>query len=313
MKIPAHRIIASTLGAVAVLGFAVGIGVGPGTVSLQAQVPAGAGAGAAPKAAAGANQGPGVGAGAAAVVPTFPAWTAAHTAPQSVIAPQGMWGEVVASTPRWIVIQNQDGQQLPIASDRIRQFLVRWPASVNDLTPQSMVEATGFRTGQGMMAVDHIDIYEANAQSLVTPTLQNLGGGTADPLGMSSPLNAANFNSINFETLNFGSVNWTELRDAGTANWTELPAFPNGTLLVHVVGTAIAANPVTLANFAPGATMTVSPGQNGMSVTQVTLGTNTYAKKGDMVHLIPDNATPRGLDVTQMVLYKKIPLRQFQP
>ena len=296
MKILGPRIIASTLGAVAVLGFAAGLGISPGPAVPRAaaqQVPAGNGA-------------------AAAAAPSFPAWTATRKSPLTYLSPQGMWGEVVSATSRWVVVQNQDGQQFPIASDRIRQFLVRWPSSINDLSPASMVEATGYRNSASSVMADHIDVYEANAQNLVSPTLQNLGGGTADPLGLSSPLNQSNFNSINFETLNFGSVNWTELRDAGNANWTELPAFPTATLLIHVVGHSVGINPVTLSGFGP-MSLAVVPGPSGMSVTQVTLGTNSYAKKGDLVHLVPDNATPRGLDVGQLVLYKKIPLRQFQP
>ena len=301
MKTLGHRLVASTLGAVAVLGSGVSLGVGPVMTASRAvaqQVPAGAGA-AAP-------------APAAPAVPTFPAWTAEHKSPLTFLSPQGIWGEVVSSTSRWIVVQNQDGQQFPISSDRIRQFLVRWPSSVGELTPASMVEATGYRNSGSSVMVDHIDVYEANAQNLVSPTLQNLGGGTADPLGMASPLNAGNFNSINFETLGFGSVDWTSIRDAGTANWTELPAFPTATLLIHVVGRSVGINPVTLTGFGP-MSIAVVPGNGGMTVTQVTLGTNSYAKKGDVVHLVPENATARGLDVGQLVLYKKIPLRQFQP
>ena len=295
MKILGQRIIASACGTAAVLGCGIGLGLGFGPAGRPVEAQQ------AEKAAANPRRG---------AAPD--AWTAAHTAPQSAVSPQGMWGEVVSATSRWIVVQNQEGQQFPIASDRIHQFLVRWPSSLGELSPSSLVEATGYRNGAESVMTDHIDVYEANAQNLVTPTLQNLGGGTADPLGMASPLNNSNFNSINFETLNFGSVNWTELRDSGTANWTELPAFPNATLLIHVVGRSTGINPLILTGFGP-TSLSVVPGQNGMTVTQVTLGTNSYAKKGDQVHIVPEGVTPRGLDVGQLVLYKKIPLRQFQP
>lgn len=279
MKILEHRIVASTVGAVVVLGFGFGMGLGTVAPRAIAQVAAPA------KGAAGANQ---AGAG---VIPNLPPWTALRGSPQSFVSPQGMWAEVIASTSRWIVVQNQDGQQFPIATDRIRQFLVRWPSSVNDLSPVSMVEATGMQTGANELMVDHIDVYEADAQNLVSPTVQNLSGGKQQqPMTFDS-----------FTQSNFGIINYQEVRDPNVS-----------TMVTHVVGRSSAINPIQLTGVG-GSPITVIPGQNGMSVTQVTLGTNSFAKKGDMVHLIPETALPRGLDVSQLVLYKKIPLRQFQP
>ena len=279
MKILGYRLVASALGAVVVLGFGLGMGLGTVAPRANAQV------GATPKGAAGANG------GGAAAIPNLPPWTALRGSPQSFVSPQGMWAEVIASTSRWLVVQNQDGQQFPIAADRIRQFLVRWPSSVNDLSPASMVEATGMQTGTTTLMVDHIDVYEADAQNLVSPTVQNLSGG--------KPPQAMTFDS--FTQSNFGIINYQEVRDPNTT-----------TMITHVVGRSSAINPIQLTGVGT-APITVISGQNGMSVTQVTLGTNSFAKKGDLVHLIPETASPRGLDVRQMVLYKKIPLRQFQP
>jgi len=300
MKIFRSRIVGSTLAAVVVLG----CGFGAGWVSVapeaQAQGQAPGGANPAPK-----------GAAAGRVTPKGQApapWTALHTSPQSVVSQQGIWAEVISSTSRWIVVQNQDGQQLPIAADRIRQFLVRWPSSVGDLSTSSLVEATGPQTSSTSMMTDHIDVYEADAQNLVSPTIQSVAGPNQGPV----QVNTSNFSFIDFETLNFGSRNWTEIPSAGTSNWTELPSITNGSMLLHVVGRSAAINPIQLGGFGPGL-MTVAPGPNGMSVTQVTLGTNSYAKKGDLVHLVADSAAPRSLDVSQLVLYKKIPLRRFQP
>jgi hypothetical protein len=58
---------------------------------------------------------------------------------------------------------------------------------------------------------------------------------------------------------------------------------------------------------------TVQPSANGMSVTQVTRGNISFAKRGDLVYFLPDNVTPRSVVVSQLVLYKKIPLNRFQP
>src|SRR4051794_41065831 len=59
------------------------------------------------------------------------------------VPPQGTWAEIINVTSRWIVIQNQAGQQFPIASDSIRQFLIRWPTSLDQLTGNSVIEVAG--------------------------------------------------------------------------------------------------------------------------------------------------------------------------
>ena len=38
-----------------------------------------------------------------------------------------------------------------------------------------------------------------------------------------------------------------------------------------------------------------------------------YARKGDYAFLLPSAINPRGIVVSQLVLYKSIPLRQFNP
>ena len=285
MKILKPRIVASIFGLVALVGLSLGSGwvPEPGSARAVAQVGAATRGVAAPKAGNPAGA-------AAAPVPNLPPWTAVRNPPQQFIPPGGMWAEVIEATSRWIIVQNQEGQQFPIAGDRIRQFLVRWPSAVSDLTPNSMVEATGLHTGEGMLMVDHIDIYEADAQNLVSPTFQNLSG---------IPQQQVTFDSITQS--NLGITNWMEVRDPSIN--------PH---LLHVVGHSTGINPIQLTGFGPSG-IAVLPGPNGMSMTQVTLGTNSYAKKGDLVHLIPEAVLPRGLDVSQLVLYKKIPLRQFQP
>lgn len=299
MKVVQPRIVASVLGAVGVV--ALGWGVGPGAAAPRAEAQAQAG-----------------GAAAKAAQANFPAWTAQHASPQAVFqqAQQqqqqqqlGVWAEVISATQRWVVVQTQEGQQFPIAADRMRQYLVRWPSSLAELTPTSMVEATGIRTSSAAMMTDHVDVYEENAQGLVSPTIQSVAGPNGQPAGFG---HTSNFGFIDFESLNFGAQNWTEMPSAGNVNWTEVPNVGGGGMLLHVVGRPNATNPLQLTGFGPGAIM-VAPGPNGMSVTQVTHGTMGYFKKGDPVHLVAEGASPRGLDVNQLVLYKKIPLRRFQP
>ena len=314
MKILKRRIIASTLGAAGVFGLGWGIGSSLLAPRADAQVMGGSVGGPAPATKAAnspaAARGANARAAAAAANGNLAPWTAPRSSPPTSAIGQGMWAEVVSSTSRWIVVQNQEGQQFPIAGDRIHQFLVRWPSLLADLTPGSLVEATGTQTSSASMMTDHIDVYEADAQNLVTPTMQ--GVGPAGPAGATAGF-SGNYSFINYQSLNFGSLNWTEMPSSGTVNWTETPNIGVNSGMLHVVGHPTAVNPLTLAGFAPTPpTMTVAPA-GGMTVTQVTLGTNSYAKKGDLVHVIAETALPRGLDVNQLVLYKKVRLSQFQP
>ena len=48
-------------------------------------------------------------------------------------------------------------------------------------------------------------------------------------------------------------------------------------------------------------------------VEKVTVGSNSFARRGDLVYVVPENLGPRSVEVAQLVPYKKMPLRQFQP
>jgi len=148
---------------------------------------------------------------------------------------------------------------------------------------------TGPDAGMNTIIADHIDHYEADAQNLVSPTVQTIFGNNRT----FSPFDLAQQNS-------FQAVYWLT---------SEEYSMPNR---MHIVGNPVSNNPVQLAGFA-NSVYTVRPSGNGMTVTQITLGTVSYAKRGDLVYLTPENVTARSLDVSQLVLYKKIPLRQFQP
>ncbi|HEX3447222.1 MAG TPA: hypothetical protein VHS97_03160, partial [Isosphaeraceae bacterium] len=57
---------------------------------------------------------------------------------------------------------------------------------------------------------------------------------------------------------------------------------------------------------------TVAPGDNlQFTVSQVTRGSLDYARKGDYAFLMPRQLNPKGLVLSQLVLYKSIPFSQF--
>jgi hypothetical protein len=218
------------------------------------------------------------------------------------LPPQGAWGEVINATPRWLVIQNHSGQQYPIALEDIGEFLVRWPASVSQLGAGSVVEAVGNDLGSNVVEVSHIDVFEGADRDLVAPTYNSLLANnsvvtTIDP------------------TFNRNMNAWDYGGQSMLYGW----AFPitNGAngipSRLHLVGNVIERSPLRLAvpgnNFA-----TVIPGNNvQFTVTQVTRGAMNNARKGDYAFLLPRAINARGLSVGQLVLYKTIPFRQFNP
>jgi hypothetical protein len=218
------------------------------------------------------------------------------------LPPQGAWGEVINVTSRWIVIQNHSGQQYPISADDIGEFLVRWPMTLEGLGPQSVVEAVGTDAGSNTVEVSHVDVFEGSDRSLVQPTYNNLL-----PNNMIVTAVDPGFNRL--------MNGWDYAGQSQLYGW----AYPTGMgggnvapIRLHVVGTVIQRYPLQVSlpgnNFA-----TVVAGANvQFSMSQVTRGALDAVRKGDYAFLMPQQINPRGLVVSQLVLYKTIQLRQFQ-
>lgn len=215
--------------------------------------------------------------------------------------PRGAWGEVVMANDRWMVVQNHQGQQFPIASNAITRFLIRWPTTLAALTNQSVVEAIGPDLGSNVLRTDHVDVFEGNDRDLVSPTYSSLLPNnrvvtTIDP-GFNRMMNAFDIGSQN---LLYG---WA---------YPVAPGQSGIPTRLHVVGPVFETNPLRIAipgnNFA-----TVVADQEGMTLTQLTRGTTAFAEKGDLVFLMPTSMTSRTVVLSQLVLYKRIPLSQFRP
>jgi hypothetical protein len=216
--------------------------------------------------------------------------------------PQGAWGEVIMANAKWLVIQNHEGQQFPIAADAVSQFLIRWPTSLRDLTPESVIEAIGQDVGSNALRTDHVDVFERENRTLVTPTYTSILPNnrvvtTIDP-GYNRFMNTFD---VGAQNLLYG---WAYPVAAGELG---IPA------RLHVVGNVLNTNPLRIGvpgnNFA-----TVLPTEPGGPVlTEITRGDPSYAEKGDLAFLMPTDLTTRTVVLSQLVLYKKIPFRQFQP
>lgn len=203
------------------------------------------------------------------------------------VEPAGDWAEVIMANSRWLVVQNAQGQQFPVSFDAIRQYVVRWPTRLEMVTPSAFLEVTGNDVGSNTVRTNHIDVYEGNARSLVTPTvLRLLGAGrTITPFDLE-------------QTQLYGAV---------------IPFSPAETAIpprIHAVGTIQGLDPLRV-GVEGNNWVAILPSEEGLDMTQVTLGTPSHVKKGDLVYLIPETATPKTLAIARLILYKKIPYRAF--
>jgi hypothetical protein len=216
------------------------------------------------------------------------------------LPPTGAWGEVINVTSRWLVIQNHAGQQFPIAVEDITEFLIRWPSSLDALGPNCLVEAVGQNVGSNTLRTDHIDIFAGEDRALVTPTYNdilpnNMVVTTVDP-GFNRFMNAFD---VAGQNMLYG---WA---------YPIAPGINGIPSRLHVVGSPVDASPVRLS--IPGNNIaTIVPDNTGrITVSQVTRGSATEVRKGDYAFLLPLQTTPRGLAVSQLVLYKQVPFGQF--
>ena len=161
--------------------------------------------------------------------------------------PDGLWARVVSVTPKWLVLENEAGQQFPVAADAVDLFLMRWPITPSQLTPGSWIEVTGIDLNSSQVLCDHADVFEGAARALVSPTSQYLVGYNR-VMTLSNP----------FQMGTFGQTN----------------LLPGEELLPrrrHLVAPVISGVPLVLA--APGnESVGVVGAAGGMSMTSVTPG-----------------------------------------
>lgn len=201
---------------------------------------------------------------------------------------QGTWGQVVSVTPKWLVLQTDDGRQYPIAFENVGLFAIRWPTTPALLAPDAWGEVTGLDVGGNQVIAAQVDVYEGAARNLVTPVSQTIVG----------------YNRVITQNNPFA---------LGTFNYFQL--LPGEELMPrrrHVVGPIVSRNPLAIA--ATGnAAVAILPTAAGLTVNQVTPGSSSFARPGDLVYFVPTGYNPRSLALGQLVLYKGMPLSQFVP
>ncbi|RUL87160.1 hypothetical protein [Tautonia sociabilis] len=203
-------------------------------------------------------------------------------------APNGVWARVITATPKWLVLEDAEGRQYPVSFSAIDLFVIRWPANPALAPPGTMAEVTGFDLNNGSILAGHVDLYEGSARSLVSPTSLVLVGYNR----VMVPTNP-------YQMSTFGQ-------------FTLLPGEELIPQRRHLVGPLVSGAPLVIAGPGNQAAQVV-PGAGGMSVTQVTIGSPSFVRPGDMVWCLPLAAGPQTLALRRLVVYKTIPMAQFVP
>lgn len=212
---------------------------------------------------------------------------ASGMAPQ--FPPSGDWVEVVTVTPKWLVLQNQSGQQFPVSFDAVQQFVIRWPIAPERITAGALVETMGVDLGSNRIQTDHVDVFEGSARSMTRPTLQRVIGYNRRP--------------TQFDVINQNIYG------------VYVPLLPGENQIpdrLHVAGPIAGYNPLSVA-IAGNNAVSILPSGGGLFFSQVTAGSASLLRQGDLVYVVPSDMTPRSLILSQMVAYKTIPLSQFVP
>ena len=201
--------------------------------------------------------------------------------------PSGDWAEIVTVTSKWLVIQNEKGQQFPVAIDSIGAFVMRWPIDPTRISPNAMVETTGLDLGSNQVRTDHLDVFEREGAGMIQPLYQQIIG--------------------------FGRTPTTyDLLQQSTYG-VRIPLLPGEDQIpnrLHVAGPIIGLDPVRI-SMGGNNTVAVLPGATGMVFSEVTPGALGLLRPGDLLYVVPTDVTARSLILGQMVAYKPMPKAQF--
>ncbi len=172
------------------------------------------------------------------------------------------WAEVITVTKDWLVLQNGEGQQLPVATGAIRLFVIRWPTTPDRISPNALLETTGVDTGSLHVATNHVDVYEGATRALVTPaTLYITASGRPQ-----FPIDLV-YNSDPYGEAIYGS-------------WPLLPSgFSGGPARMNIVGPMVSRNPLAI-GVVPGnnAAVIMPASPAGVTMSQITPGSNELVR-----------------------------------
>ncbi|HEX8199030.1 MAG TPA: hypothetical protein VF590_00980 [Isosphaeraceae bacterium] len=198
-------------------------------------------------------------------------------------SPQGEWAEVLTVTPRWLVLQNQQGQQFPVNIDSVQLFFMRWPTSPDRLTPDALIEAYGAIRFSNQIVTDHVDVFQGPSRAMTTPR--------QDPYDQFDQLVIPS--SIIGREYTFGD----DFRNSGN---TGQP------VQLHVAGPVVNRNPLTV--MTPGNSPVSILGPQGLPLMFLkTQGAMPLVQPGDLAWFVTIGSGPRSLSLAQLWVYKSVP------
>ena len=202
--------------------------------------------------------------------------------------PEGLWARVVSATPKWLVLENVEGQQFPVSTGAVDLFVMRWPTNPLMAPPGTWAEVTGIDLNSGGVLAGHVDLYEGAARAMVSPTSQYLIGYNR-VMTLASPFQMNTFSRFSL-----------------------LPGEELIPRRRHIVGPLLARDPLVI-DIGGNDAVRVVPGSANFNVTQVTPGEVRFIRPGDLVWCLPVGSNPMTLALGQLVVYKSVPMAQFVP
>lgn len=200
--------------------------------------------------------------------------------------PRGEWLQVLTATDKWLVLQNESGQQFPVAYDAVQNFVMRWPTSLDRIGPTDLVEVTGLNLGTNRIGADHIDIYRGSARAMVAPLSELLYGYNR---------------SLTFADIERQIVYGINFQYLLTPEEMQMP------LRWHVVAPAARIQPLQLMVGGNNVVSIISS-PTGMTMSEVTRGVVSFVQAGDMAYVVPllDQSGPRSVVLAHLIVYKNV-------
>ncbi len=217
-------------------------------------------------------------------------------AQSGMLSPQypipGNWAEVLTVTDNWLVLVNEAGQQFPVSRSAINLFVIRWPTTPERIAPESLIEVSGIDLSTNSVQADHVDVFYGASINLVNPVAERV-------MGQGRALTPFDI--------------WNQTRTGFNYLWMMSPHEAILPMGLHIVGPPVSTIPLQI-GINGNSFITIVPAPNGLSMSQVTLGTFSVLRPGDLAYFVNRRGqeTPRTLNLSQLVIYKKMPLDQFR-
>jgi len=199
------------------------------------------------------------------------------------------WAEVLSVTPKWVVLQTADGRQYPVSGQAMGRFIVRWPILPTMVSASALVEVEGASPSVNMIVTDNVEVYEGAARNFVQPSFL-----TPTDAGILRQYDAT-------YTFGFDSMNQF---------WSMYPSQPavgmqNVPLMTYMVAPVVNIVPLMLGTPSNQMLRVVPANGRTYEMTRIVVGTLDQLRPGDLVYAVPEAATPKGMGLSVIIVYKK--------